>query len=200
MIETIKVGPLATNCYIVYDDKSKEAIVIDPGYEDDDIVEFIEKNELKLKYIYLTHCHFDHIEGANWLKNKFDAKVLTYFAEEENMKDSNVNLSKMMMGDPLLVKPDKLMFENDEIEVGSITFRVMHTPGHTSGSSALYDGENLFSGDTVFKDTFGRTDFPTGNMHEMIKTVDRLLTLPSTTKVFPGHNEATMIGEIRPLE
>ena len=93
------------------------------------------------------------------------------------------------------VKCDKLLFENDEIEVGNIVFKVIHTPGHTSGSTCLYDGENLLSGDTIFADTYGRTDLPTSNQHQMLKSVDKLLNLPPDTKVYPGHGKETTIEE-----
>ena len=155
MIKRIVVGALSTNCYIIYDENTKEAMVVDPGYESDEIIDFINSEELLVKYIYLTHCHFDHMEGVEWLKLKTNAKVISLEIENENLKNENINLSKAITGYGFSVICDKLLFENDEIEVGKYTFRIIHTPGHTSGSSCLYDGENLISGDTIFSDTYG---------------------------------------------
>ncbi len=199
MIKEIKVGALDTNCYIVFDD-TKEALVVDPGYTDDKITNFIEENGLKVKYIYLTHGHFDHIFGADFVKQKTGAQILTFYLEEANMEDSESNLSMMLVGENFTVKPDKLLFENDEIEFGNTIFRVIHTPGHTAGSSSLYDGKNLISGDTIFVDTVGRTDFPTGSLSDMLKTREKLLSLPKDTVVYPGHGDTTTIEAFSKIE
>jgi len=201
MIKRIIVGVLQTNCYIVFDENTKEAMVVDPGYEDEEIINFIEKEELKVKYIYLTHCHFDHMEGAEWLKNKTKSEILLLETEEENIKDENINLSKPLTGHGFSVVCDKLLFENDEIEIGKYNFRIIHTPGHTSGSSCLYDGEILISGDTIFSDTYGRVDLPTGNQNAIIKSIkNKLLLLPSETVVYPGHGECTTIQKFSEIE
>ena len=201
MIKKLVVGALATNCYIIFDENTKEAMVVDPGYEDERIIEFIKEEELKVKYIYLTHCHFDHIEGAEWLKIKVNAPIISLNLEDENLKDININLSKPITGYGFSVICDKLLFENDEIEVGKYTFRVIHTPGHTSGSSSLYSEEFLISGDTIFSDTYGRVDFPTGNQNDMMKSIkNKLLLLPSETIVYPGHGESTTIQKFSDLE
>jgi glyoxylase-like metal-dependent hydrolase (beta-lactamase superfamily II) len=143
----------------------------------------------------LTHCHFDHISGVNWLKEKYNVPVIAFHVEEEGIKNKDINLSEYVTGTGVSVTCDKLVFENDEIEVGNYVFKVIHTPGHTSGSTCVYDGENLLSGDTIFADTYGRTDLPTSNQHQMLKSIDKLLNLPPDTKVYPGHGNETTIEE-----
>lgn len=197
MIHKITIGPLQTNCYIIYDEKTLQGMIVDPAYEDLKIINYIEQNNIKVEKIYLTHCHFDHISGVNWLKEKLNIPVIAFHVEEEGIKNKDINLSEYATGKEISVVCDKLVFENDEIEVGSIVFKVIHTPGHTSGSSCLYDGENLISGDTIFENTYGRTDLPTANQHQMLKSVDKLLQLPSNTKVYPGHGENTTMENFK---
>ena len=197
MIHKLTIGPLQTNCYIVYDENTLQGMIVDPACEDNKITDYIEQNNIKIEKIYLTHCHFDHISGVNWLKEKYNIPVIAFNIEEEGIKNKNINLSEYVTGKEVSVICDKLVFENDEIEVGNMLFKVIHTPGHTSGSSCLYDGENLISGDTIFADTYGRTDLPTANQHQMLKSVDKLLQLPPNTNVYPGHGENTTIEEFK---
>lgn len=195
MIHKIIVGPLQTNCYIVFDENTLQGMVVDPACCDLKITDYIEQNNIKIEKIYLTHCHFDHISGVNWLKEKYNVPVISFHGEEEGIKNKDINLSEYVTGSAVSVTCDKLVFENDEIEVGNIVFKVIHTPGHTSGSTCLYDGENLLSGDTIFADTYGRTDLPTANQHQMLKTINKLLALPPQTKVYPGHGDNTTLEE-----
>lgn len=195
MIHKITIGPLQTNCYIVYDENTLQGMIVDPACEDVKITDYIEQNNIKIEKIYLTHCHFDHISGVNWLKEKYNVPVISFHGEAEGIKNKDINLSEYVTGKEVSVSCDKLVFENDEIEVGNYVFKVIHTPGHTSGSTCLYDGENLLSGDTIFADTYGRTDLPTANQHQMLKSVDKLLNLPPDTKVYPGHGKDTTIEQ-----
>lgn len=199
MIKQIKVGALNTNCYIIYD--NGEAVIVDPGYADEQISSFIDENELNVKLIFLTHCHFDHILGAKWLKEKYNAPISCIDKEKDNVNDENVNLSLMMLGEKFTIECDKVFFENDEISVGNLNFKVIHTPGHTSGGSALYGEGILISGDTLFSDCFGRCDLPTSNMGQIIKSIkEKLYVLPSETIVYPGHGESTTIGNSNVIE
>jgi len=201
MIKTISVGIMPTNSYIVYDEKEKEALVIDPGDEAEEIVNFIEENRLNVKYIYLTHCHFDHILGAKWLKEKVNSDIVCLDKEEANIKDEDITMGKSLLLKTVTLNPDKILFENDEIQVGNLNFKVIHTPGHTSGSSCLYGDGILISGDTLFKETYGRCDLPTGNISEMMKSLKtKLFELPDSTVVYPGHGEITTIGAERESE
>lgn len=195
MIHKITIGPLQTNCYIIYDENTLQGMIVDPACEHPKITEYVEQNNIKIEKIYLTHCHFDHISGVNWLKEKYNVPVISFHGEEEGIKNKDINLSEYVTGSAVSVTCDKLVFENDEIEVGNIAFKVIHTPGHTSGSTCLYDGENLLSGDTIFADTYGRTDLPTANQHQMLKTINKLLALPPQTKVYPGHGDNTTLEE-----
>jgi glyoxylase-like metal-dependent hydrolase (beta-lactamase superfamily II) len=195
------IGPIQTNCYIFFDEKSKEAMVVDPAYKDENIATFIDKNGLKVKFIYLTHCHFDHISGADWLRDRLKVPVISYHDEEKNLMDKDVNLSARMIGKPMKVKCDRVVFENDELEVGKYSFKVIHTPGHTAGSTCLYNGEILISGDTIFKNTYGRCDMPTGNQQNIINSIkSKLLNLPGNTIVYPGHGETTTIKEFSEID
>lgn len=195
MIKTISVGMMPTNCYIVYDENLKEALIVDPGYESKEIVDFIKQKELKVKYIYLTHCHFDHILGAKWLKEQINTPIACLDKEEANIKDEDITMGKALLMKSIILNPDKVFFENDEIQIGNLVFKVIHTPGHTSGSSCLYGEGILISGDTLFKGTYGRCDLPTGNVYEIMKSIKtKLFELPDNTIVYPGHGESTIIS------
>ena len=120
MIHKITIGQLQTNCYIIYDENTLQGMIIDPACEDSQIIDYIEQNNIKIEKIYLTHCHFDHISGVNWLKEKYNASVIAFYIEEEGIKNKNINLSEYVTGKEVSVMCDKLVFENDEIEVGNI--------------------------------------------------------------------------------
>jgi len=195
MIKKILVGNLIeTNCYIIFDENTKDAMVIDPGEKSEKITDFINENNLIVKYIYLTHCHFDHVMGAAWLKEETSAQIVTLDKEKENLEDTDVNMGKAMVLTPICLIPDKVFFEGDEIQIGELNFKVIHTPGHTSGSSCLYGEGILISGDTLFKGTYGRCDLPTGNLYKIVESIkEKLYTLPDSTIVYPGHGIDTTI-------
>ena len=192
----------ATNCYIVQDEKSKETMVIDPAGDVDKIIEMLDILQAKLKYIYLTHCHGDHIGGVCELKEKYGGKIVTHMVAAENLKDPNINLTIYIGIGGLTVETDARVDDNDLLHLGELEFRVIHTPGHTSGGSCLYcEQENLlFSGDTLFRGTWGRTDVPTGDFEAVIKSITKkLMILPDETIVYPGHGKSTMIREEKPI-
>jgi len=193
---------MPTNCYIVVDDDSKEAIVIDPAGEVDTIVEMLDTLEANLKYIYLTHCHADHTCGVSELRNKKDAKVLIHRADFEGVNDDYFNLASYIGLNEIHIENVDRVDENDYIHVGNLIFRVIHTPGHTKGGSCLYcESEKLvFTGDTMFRGTWGRTDLPTSSMNQIMESItNKLLILPDDTIVYPGHGKSTMIVEERPI-
>lgn len=191
-----------TNCYIVQDENSKETMVIDPAGDVDKIIEMLNILKAKLKYIYLTHCHGDHIGGVNELKEKYGGKIIAHRITAENLKNSNITLRTYMGLNDVTIEVDSRVDDKDLLHLGNLEFEVIHTPGHTSGGSCLYcETENLiFSGDTLFRGTWGRTDVPTGSFEDIINSItNKLMLLPDETIVYPGHGKSTMIREEKPI-
>ena len=192
----------ATNCYIVQDEKSKETMVIDPAGDVDKIVEMLDILQAKLKYIYLTHCHGDHIGGVNELKERYGGQIVAQRLAAENLLNTDTNLTLYIGKEGLTIETDARVDDNDLIHLGDLEFRGIHTPGHTSGGSCLYSEEEklLFSGDTLFRGTWGRTDVPTGDFEAVISSITKkLMILPDETIVYPGHGKSTMIREEKPI-
>ena len=191
-----------TNCYIIFDEESKETIVIDPAGDVDKIVEMIHILNGNLKYIYLTHCHGDHIAGVTELKNQCGGKVLIHRFDSEGLNDLSINLSAIIDLPPIELEADSRIDDDDLIHLGELELKVIHTPGHTKGSTSLYCEKEgcVFSGDTMFRGTWGRTDLPTGSIEEIMDSItNKLLKLPDDTIVYPGHGKATMIKEEKPI-
>ena len=200
-IETYILEP--TNCYIIFDEESKETMCIDPAGDAKRIAKMI-KEVLKgnLKYIYLTHCHGDHIGGVNDLKILCDgnSRILIHRDDSEGLNNKNINLTEIIDMPEIELQADSRVDDNDLIHLGNLVFRVIHTPGHTKGSSSLYCEKEkcLFSGDTMFSGTYGRTEFPTSSREEIIDSIiNKLLILPDDTIVYPGHGRPTRIGDER---
>ena len=192
----------ATNCYIVQDEKSKETMVIDPAGDVDKIIEMLDILQAKLKYIYLTHCHGDHIGGVQELKERYGGQIVTHRNDAENLRDVNRNLSYYTCLQNIIIETDARVDDNDLIHLGELQFKIIHTPGHTSGGSCIYCEEEklLFSGDTLFRGTWGRTDVPTGDFEDIINSITKkLMILPDETIVYPGHGKSTMIREEKPI-
>ena len=193
-IKRFVVGPLQTNCYIVSEDSSNNAIIIDPGYPDQSVIAYVERKALVVKYIVNTHGHADHIAGNSCL----GYPVLIHAAEKDYLTNPMLNLS-FLAG--ILIDysvPAGLLTDGDTIEMGSIKFKVIHTPGHSPGGICLIFSNILFSGDTLFFEGIGRSDCPGGNHSDLITSIkEKLLILPDTVKVFPGHGPETTIGHER---
>ena len=189
---------LLTNAYVICDDKTKEAMVIDPGGEPEKIIEILDMLECNLKYIFVTHCHADHIGGINELKAAKGGKILISRADAEGLYKEEINLAYYInMQNPEL-ESDSRLDDGDLIHIGNIEFKVIATPGHTKGGLSLYcEKERLvFTGDTLFSGSWGRTDLPTGNLVEIMDSItNRLMTLPDETIVYPGHGKITMIQD-----
>ena len=193
---------LGINCYIVQDEKTKETMVIDPGGSPDKIIEMLDTIKAKVKYILLTHCHGDHIAGVQELKQKYGGKVLIHMQDEPGLRQPDVNLADYVGLGNVTIEADSRLNDNDLIHVGDIEFKVIHTPGHTKGGICLYQEEQkiLFSGDTIFRGTWGRTDLPTSSFEAIIKSItDRIMTLPEDTIIYPGHGKSTMVKEEEPI-
>lgn len=191
-----------TNCYIVEDEETKETIVIDPAGEVEKIIEMLNILEAKLKYIYLTHCHGDHTGAVVELKNRCGGTILIHRIESENLNNPQITLNYYIGIPEIELESNSRIDDNDLIHVGNIEFRVIHTPGHTNGGTSLFCEKEklLFSGDTLFRGTWGRTDLPTGSLNDIMNSIiNKLLILPDDTIVYPGHGKSTMIKEEKPI-
>lgn len=191
-IDTVLLGSFQVNCYLISTDKS--AIVIDPGFNSSYVEDFLLKNADKERMILLTHAHFDHIGGALQLKEKTGVKIAIGRIDEPSLSDENYNLSTLFNA---YIKPfnaDMLLDDGEITEIGDITLKTIHTPGHTKGSVGYLIENNLFSGDTLFNLSVGRTDFPGGNTKQLLNSVKKLFALDDNTKVFSGHGATTTIG------
>ena len=191
-----------TNCYIILDEESKEIMVIDPAGKSDEIAELVNILGGKLKYIYLTHCHGDHITGVMDLKDSCGGKILIHREDAEGLNNAEINLTPYIMEKQIVLEADSRIDDNDLLHLGNLEFKVLHTPGHTKGGTCIYcEKENcLFSGDTMFRGTWGRTDLPTGNFEDIINSiVNKLMKLPDDTIVYPGHGLSTKIKDEKPI-
>ena len=191
-----------TNCYIILDEKSKEIMVIDPAGDVDKIKEIIEILKGKLKYIYLTHCHGDHITGVKELKEQCGGKILIHRFDAEGLNDKTINLSEYIDIPEIELEADSRIDDEDIIHLGELEFKVIHTPGHTKGSSSLYCEKEkcLFSGDTIFRGTWGRTDLPTSSMKDIMNSITKkIIKLPEDTIIYPGLGKSTMLREEKPI-
>lgn len=191
-----------TNCYLILDEESKEILCIDPAGDVDRIIEMIQILQGKLKYIYLTHCHGDHIGGAKELRERCGGKILIHRFDAEGLNDKNINLSGIVEIPEVELEADSRIDDGDLIHLGNLELKVIHTPGHTIGGTSLYCEEQkcLFSGDTLFRGTWGRTDLPTSNLQDIMNSIIyKILVLPEDTIVYPGHGRMTMIYEEKPI-
>jgi len=192
-IENIVVGPLQVNCFIVYDEESLDAMVIDPGDDAGKIIRFIEDNKLLVSRIVCTHAHFDHIGAVRELKGKTGAPVLLNKGDSDIFRraDRQASLWGFQLEQP--PEPDIYLAGGDEIAIGKMRFKVLHTPGHSPGGICLYGEGVIFTGDTIFAGSVGRTDFPGGSMSELKSSFSRILSLPPETRIFPGHGPLTTV-------
>ena len=191
-----------TNCYIILDEESKEIMVIDPAGNAQAIEDMINILGGKLKYIYLTHCHGDHIMGVTDLKNRCGGKILIHRDDAEGLNDASINLTPYIIDKEIELEADSRIDDKDTIHLGNLKFAVIHTPGHTQGCSCLYCEKEkcLFSGDTLFRGTWGRTDVPTGDFVKVINSItNKLMKLPDETIVYPGHGLSTRIKDEKPI-
>lgn len=200
LLKTLKgtVGILGsyTNTYLVYDEKTFEGVQIDLADNVKEIKKYVEELNIQLKYLILTHCHADHIAGLKEIKKYYpEIKVLIHELDAPGLTRDEINLSQYLEVESNFIEANRTLKENDIIEVGGMKIKVLHTPGHTAGSISLLIEDALFSGDTLFRGSYGRTDFPTGDSIEMMKSIGRLLKLPGETIVYPGHDQTTKISE-----
>ena len=183
---------MGENCYIIKDEKTKETMIIDPGNVSEHLTETLDAMQVKMKYILLTHCHGDHIGGVQKIKEKYGGKILIHRIDAIGLKDININLSTHIGLEPVILQEDARIDDGDLLHVGDLEFKVIYTPGHTAGSISLYCEKEkmLFSGDTLFRGSWGRTDLPTSSFDDIITSItNKLINLPDDTIVYPGHRK-----------
>ena len=194
----LTLGMLGNNTYFLHKDGEYDCIIIDPARDGEMLVTRLREKGLTIKAIFLTHAHFDHILGVEGIKKLCDAPIYGGKKDVEGFLDPELNQS-VKVNKQISIKLDHELEDGDEITVGSMKCKVIATPGHTPGGVCFYfeDDNILFSGDTLFYETYGRTDFENGSSADMRKSVERLLKLPEETKVYPGHNDFTTIEHER---
>ncbi|MEG1847834.1 MAG: MBL fold metallo-hydrolase [Lachnospiraceae bacterium] len=195
-IERLVLGSVQTNCYYLYRKGHTEAVCIDPADRGADLYAALKEQGLSVQGILLTHGHFDHILGVKQLRDLAGCKVYAYEGEQELLADATMNVSAQM-SHPVSIEADILLRDSERVTIADMTCTVIATPGHTAGSCCYYyEAEGvLFSGDTLFQESVGRTDFPTGSSAALGRSLrEKLMILPENVKVYPGHGDETTIG------
>ncbi len=196
-IGRLTLGVCQTNCYFVYREGETDVMFFDPADRGDYIYETLKDKGFSVKGILLTHGHFDHIWGSNKLRELSGAPIYAYEAEKALCEDYVTNVSEQA-GRPYTVLPDHYLKDGEMITIAGMTCKLIATPGHTVGSCCYYFEEAgiLVAGDTLFQESVGRTDLPTGSMSDIVRSIkDRLFVLPDNVKVYPGHGDITSIGD-----
>jgi len=194
------VGTLSTNCYVVGCNETREALIIDPGFETKleakAIVKEIDQRKLRVRYIVNTHGHSDHTAGNGTMKKLTGAPILIHEYDAPMLTDSTKNLS-MLFGLRATSPPpaDQVLHDGDVVQVGNVALKILHTPGHSRGSISLLGVDAVFSGDTLFAGSIGRTDLVSSSYEEIMLSLKKLATLPDHVRVYPGHGPTSTIGE-----
>ena len=194
------VGPIGTNCYLLASKSRREGLIIDPGFEPERITAMVMKNGVKPNAILITHAHFDHISKARETADALGVPILAPEADKDLMTDCHSNLSALMGYGSVTLVPDRFLTDGEVLTLAGLTIRCLSTPGHTPGGMCYYvpAAGAVFSGDTLFSESVGRTDFPGGSMSAIVHSVrDVLMKLPDDTTVYPGHGALTTIGHER---
>ena len=196
-VRPIAVGAINTNCYVTYDEDTLCGVIIDPGDDAGRIKMLIEDLKIKPEAILLTHGHFDHILACGDLVNLYHIPIYIHEDEKDLIMDAYLNCSQSFSGSGYAIEPSILVKDGQSLDLTGTKINVIHTPGHTKGCCCYYfsDARLLFSGDTLFMESVGRTDLPTGNSSKIISSInEKLFVLDDDVRVFPGHGPSTSIG------
>lgn len=194
-IQTMPLGDLQTNCYIIINEETNQAVIIDPGAEPGKITDFINKNNLKIEAIFLTHGHADHLGALEKMREYTGAEVYVHEGDVPMLANAAHNLSSFIGKEKVCKPAEHLVQDGDFINIAGLQFYVSHTPGHTKGGCCYQVGEHLFVGDTIFCESIGRTDLPGGSYKQIISSInEKILTLPPETKIYPGHGPSTDVA------
>jgi hydroxyacylglutathione hydrolase len=195
VIKQIIAGAYAVNCYILSCKNTKKTAIIDPGGNGKQILAYIQSNQLDVSYIILTHPHGDHIGAIPQIKNQINVPILLHGDDESMLENAHINLSSMMGQSSIALKPERLLNDGETIELGDLRLNIIHTPGHTPGGICIKVKDVLFTGDTLFANSIGRTDFPGGSYQQIIDSIKKkLLIFDDETKILPGHGPMSTIG------
>lgn len=194
-LEKLEVGPLGANCYIIAQSKGKEAVVIDPGADEEEILDIIKKAQLELKYIINTHGHFDHIGADEYLAKTTRATICIHTEDAKLLKDPMGGLLALLEGASTSGFVKEELKDGQSLIFGDLEIKVIHTPGHTPGSICLLVDGKLFTGDLLFKGSVGRTDLAGSSMEKLVDSLRKIIQLPDSVTVYPGHGESTNLGE-----
>ena len=193
IIKTFIEPPIENNNYLIIDEDSREAALIDCSYMDENILLELKKQNASLKYVLLTHGHFDHIGGLNDLPD--GAEVLMHADDMEWINEVNTYLPMIGMPTMGIPKIDRHVVDNEIIRLGNTEIKIIHTPGHTQGGVCFYTNGSLFSGDTIFRESVGRCDLPGGDFNQIVDSIEqRIFELPEDTVIYPGHGKTTTVG------
>jgi hydroxyacylglutathione hydrolase len=197
IIQTLILGPMQANCYLLECEKTHSAIVIDPGDDADQVLYLINERKLKLEIIINTHGHIDHIAANTDLKEKTTAKLYIHRADADMIINQQGNLSAFIGMPFASVPPDRLLDDGDIINAGEMSLKVIHTPGHSPGSICLLADDVIFTGDLLFASSIGRYDFPGSSYDLIMESLKKIMEFGDDLTVYPGHGPETTIGEER---
>jgi len=195
-INGMAAGPLGTNCYIVHN--GTDALIVDPGGDSDVMIKYLTEEKLNPRAILLTHAHFDHIGGVDRLRSYYDVSVYLHENEASWLENPEDNGSSLLLGSEIVTKPAEHQLNQGSMQIGTLSFEVIHTPGHSPGSVSFifHDDKFVISGDVLFYQGVGRTDLPGGDINLLERSIRQsLYKLPDSYTVYPGHGPETTIGD-----